>query len=420
MARLRTQTAATAEALKTTRTLVSEALRGQRPEKKTGLTERIFAKAFSGLVYPMIWEDPVADMEAMGLKAGDRVLTIASGGCNWLAYLERGPARIDAVDLNAHHVALSRLKQAVYASRASDAEVARFFSCPGHSDNPFLYDRLIAPVLDSATRTYWSARDKAGRRRISVFARNFHHTGLLGRFIAFGHAIARLNGVDPAVMLQAETMEEQRKLFDTHIAPLFDTRLVRLGARMPVSLFGLGIPPAQYEALLDGRSDMADVLKERVERLACAFPIHSNPFAWMGFGRRFPHAGEGSPPAAIEMERLPAIRANVAAAHIHHANLLQVLQAATPASYERYVLLDAQDWMDDGQLDALWSEIDRTASPEATVLFRTAGKASVIEGRIAPGLLQRWTRDGAASERAFAEDRSAIYGGVHLYRRAPR
>jgi S-adenosylmethionine-diacylglycerol 3-amino-3-carboxypropyl transferase len=409
---------AAAQALQTTRKLVSEAVRGERHSRTSGFAEKLFAKAFSGLVYPMIWEDPDADMEAMGLKAGDRVLTIASGGCNWLAYLERDPARIDAVDLNAHHVALSRLKQAVYSSSATDAEVARFFSCPGHADTPALFDKLIAPGLDSDTRLYWNARDKAGRRRISVFARNFHHTGLLGRFIAFGHAIARVNGVNPAVMLEAESFEEQRALFDKHIAPLFDTRFVRLGARMPVSLFGLGIPPAQYEALLDGRSDMADVLRERVERLACDFPIHSNPYAWMAFGRRFPHSGEGTPPPAIDPARLPAIRANVGRAHIHHANLLNVLEAASAHSYDRYILLDAQDWMNASQLNALWAEIDRTASPDATVLFRTAGKPSVIEGRIDGALLARWTRDDAASEQAFAADRSAIYGAVHLYRRA--
>jgi S-adenosylmethionine-diacylglycerol 3-amino-3-carboxypropyl transferase len=213
-------------------------------------------------------------------------------------------------------------------------------------------------------------------------------------------------------------MAQQRVMFDKHIAPLFETRFVRFGARLPISLFGLGIPPAQYEALLDGRDNMADVLKERTERLACSFPIHANPYAWMAFGRRFPHEGEGTPPPAIDPARLPAIRANIANAHIHHANLLHVLKAAGENAYDRYVLLDAQDWMDADQLNALWNEIDRTASPEATVLFRTAGKASVIEGRIDPARLRRWTRDDAVSELAFTEDRSAIYGAVHLYRRA--
>ncbi|TIX29361.1 MAG: DUF3419 family protein, partial [Mesorhizobium sp.] len=73
-------------------------------------SERLFAFLFSGLVYPQIWEDPDVDMEAMQLGAGHRIVTIASGGCNILAYLTRSPERIDAVDLNAAHIALNRMK----------------------------------------------------------------------------------------------------------------------------------------------------------------------------------------------------------------------------------------------------------------------------------------------------------------------
>jgi S-adenosylmethionine-diacylglycerol 3-amino-3-carboxypropyl transferase len=79
---------------------------------RAGFSERLFALLFTGLVYPQIWEDPEVDMAAMQLGEGHRVVTIASGGCNILAYLTRSPAQIDAVDLNPHHVALNRLKLA--------------------------------------------------------------------------------------------------------------------------------------------------------------------------------------------------------------------------------------------------------------------------------------------------------------------
>ena len=47
-----------------------------------GLNERAFTFAFSSLVYPQIWEDPVVDLEALRIESGHRVITIASGGCN--------------------------------------------------------------------------------------------------------------------------------------------------------------------------------------------------------------------------------------------------------------------------------------------------------------------------------------------------
>ncbi|TIU28684.1 MAG: DUF3419 family protein, partial [Mesorhizobium sp.] len=66
---------------------VGKAVYQNRALSMEGISERLFAFLFSGLVYPQIWEDPDVDMDAMQLGAGHRVVTIASGGCNILAYL---------------------------------------------------------------------------------------------------------------------------------------------------------------------------------------------------------------------------------------------------------------------------------------------------------------------------------------------
>ena len=39
------------------------------------------------------------------------------------------------------------------------------------------------------------------------------------------------------------------RLFERHLAPIFDKPIVRWLTRQPASLYGLGIPPAQYQAL---------------------------------------------------------------------------------------------------------------------------------------------------------------------------
>ena len=79
------------------------------------------------------------------------------------------------------------------------------------------------------------------------------------------------------------------------LAPLFDKPAVRWATANRLSLYGLGIPPAQYEALAGG-SDMRHVLRSRVERLACGFSLDDNYFAWQAFGRSY--AGEAARPAA--------------------------------------------------------------------------------------------------------------------------
>jgi S-adenosylmethionine-diacylglycerol 3-amino-3-carboxypropyl transferase len=382
-----------------------------------GLSERLFAFLFSGLVYPQIWEDPEVDMQAMRLSEGHRVVTIASGGCNVLAYLTRSPAHIDAVDLNPHHVALNRLKLAALANLPDADAFTRFFSGRAEGGNAAAYDRFVAPCLDAATRRYWGGRDLAGRRRVAVFDRNFYRTGLLGLCIRAGHVAARLHGVNPAEIIEARTLRDQRRFFEDRLRPLFSSPLIRLATRSKASLFGLGIPPAQYDALGAGAPTMAEVLCRRVEKLACDFPLRTNYFAWQAFARRYPQPGEAALPAYLEPANHAVLKANAGRVAVHHKRFDELLAGKPAASVDRFVLLDAQDWMTDAQLDALWRQITRTAAPGARVIFRTADEPSLLPGRVDPTLLAQWRYEDAESRRLSAEDRSAIYGGFHLYAR---
>jgi S-adenosylmethionine-diacylglycerol 3-amino-3-carboxypropyl transferase len=49
------------------------------------------------------------------------------------------------------------------------------------------------------------------------------------------------------------------------------------------------------------------------------------------------------------------------------------------------------------------------------VIFRTAGEQSILEGRVDEPLLSRWTYIGDRSQELNLKDRSAIYGGFHIY-----
>ena len=393
---------------------LKSALLQHKAFSREGLSERLFGLLFSGLVYPQIWEDPDVDIAAMELGPGHRMVTIGSGGCNVLAYLSRGPEHIDVVDLNTHHIALNRLKLAAFRHLPDHAGVLRLFG-NGEKGSARDYETHIAPHLDAETRRYWEGRDSLGRKRISVFERNIYRTGLLGQFIGAGHLVARLHGVDITELTQARSMREQRRFFDERIAPLFDKPLIRWTTARKSSLFGLGIPPRQYEELAKSSETgtLAPVLRQRLEKLACQFPLHENYFAWQAFARRYPD--DGPMPTYLQFEAFPAIRANAGRATVHHANFTELLAGKPAESVDRYVLLDAQDWMNDGQINALWTEITRTARPGARVIFRTAGENSIIEGRLGAETAAQWTYLEQSSRELGMLDRSAIYGGFHIY-----
>ncbi len=392
-----------------------EAAQGDGTTESSGrFLERAFAFAFQGLVYAQIWEDPVADMAALEIPAGGRVVTIASGGCNALSYLTADPGQVIAVDLNTAHIALGRLKIAALRHLPGQAEFARFFAHADTDENLDAYRQYIRQHLDETSRRYWEGRDLAGRQRIGGFARGVYKRGLLGNFIGTAHLIARLYRVNPREILAARTLEEQRRVFEDRLSPIFDKRFVRWLCDQPASLFGLGIPPAQFNVLAGDKS-MADVLRRRLEKLACDFPLSENYFARQAFGRRYDVRDGNVLPPYLAPENHAMIQVRAARVEWRHCDMTSWLAGEPVASIDRFILLDAQDWMDDRQLNAVWMQITRTARPGARVLFRTAAEPSLLPGRVAPALLDRWRYDRARSEQATAADRSSIYGGAHLY-----
>jgi S-adenosylmethionine-diacylglycerol 3-amino-3-carboxypropyl transferase len=383
---------------------------------KAGLLERAFTFAFRGLVYAQIWEDPVIDMEALAITPESHIVTIASGGCNVLSYLIADPAAITAVDLNTAHIAFNRLKVAAAKHLPDYASFHRFFALADAKANVRAYKVHIRPFLDEASREYWEGRDLIGRRRIGGFARNIYKRGLLGSFIGTAHLLAKLYKIDPRELLAAQSVEEQRLIFETRLAPIFDKKFVRWLIDQPASLFGLGIPPAQYDALAaDDPDGIGAVLRSRLEKLACDFDIRENYFAQQAFGRSYARDEDASLPPYLQAEHYRDIVDRVDRVDIRHANFIEYLAECPPASRDRYLLLDAQDWMTDAQLSQLWTQITRTAKPGARVVFRTAAAPTLLPGRVPDAILDRWDYRQVASKDFTARDRSSIYGGVHLY-----
>jgi S-adenosylmethionine-diacylglycerol 3-amino-3-carboxypropyl transferase len=351
---------------------LNKAVRQNRLLSRAGLSERLFAHVFKGLVYPQIWEDPEVDMEALQIRAGHRIVTIASGGCNAMSYLTADPASVEAVDLNTAHVAFNRLKLAAVAKLPNYDAFYRFYGTADSNSNLAAYERFIQPHLDPTSRAYWEKRMLSGRRRITIFSRDLYRHGLLGVFIGLGHRVARLYGIDPRDLLKTSTMEEQRAYFETALAPLFDKRMIRWATKRKSSLFGLGIPPQQYDALATaGNGNMAQVLRGRLEKLACGFPLSENYFAWQAFGRGYSHDAETGPlPPYLSRNNFATVRERAGRMSVVNASLTE---------------------------------------------FRTAAESTILPGRIEDTLLDRWTYQQEESLALHHRDRSSIYGGFHLY-----
>lgn len=400
------------------RSLINAAVHRQDSDRKQALLDRLFAVWFARFVYNQIWEDPAVDLEALALNPSCRLVTIASGGCNVLNYLSADPARIVAVDLNPAHTALTRLKLAAMQHLPDYDAFFRFFGIAKDPANVAFYDSHLRWKLDKATRKFWDQRTLRGRRRIEFFATGLYRQALLGKFIGFLHGFARLHGQQPSLLLSATTLDEQRSIFDAEIEPLFKIRLVRALCRQPLLLYSLGIPPSQFANLQEASGgDLAGLYFERVRRLACDFALSDNYFAWQAFGRQYDTRSGTALPPYLQQGNYAAIRDRLSRVETHTISMTDWLASQPAECWDRYVLLDSVDWMDAGMLSRLWQQIRRTARPGARVIFRTAGPRSVVEQLLTPADLVGWRYHEADAKRLFERDRSAIYGGFHLYSR---
>ena len=396
--------------------LLKRAVHDNKATSKRGFQERMFTMAFSGFVYPQIWEDPEVDIPAMKIDENTRIMTICSGGCNMMNYLTESPAQVTAIDLNPHHVALGRLKIAALKHLPDYESFFLFFGCADNAQNIINYDRYIAPHLDRYTLDYWEKVVVPHGRRINMFKKNIYRYGLLGKFIGMVHLVSKIYGQDPRDLLKATTMAEQKEIFDRTLGPLFDKKFVKAMCGKPESLYGLGIPPSQFDELNESANgNMANLLKQRLERMACQFPIQENYFAWQAFGRSYDRENRQAVPRYLKEENYETLKANIDKAQVVHSTITDYLDAQGAESFDAYVFLDAQDWMNDEQLNDLWEAVLRSATDGARVIFRTAGDDSPLTEGLKEKNLSPWDYDASLAAPRNEQDRSSIYGGFHTY-----
>ena len=400
--------------------LVTKSVHQHKLMSKKGLLERMFSFWFDSLVYNQIWEDPRVDMEALELGPDSHVLTIASGGCNILTYLSQKPASITAVDINRNHIYLTRLKLAALTHLPNYDDFFRFFGSANHAVNVDRYFHYVSKHLDGDTRKFWEGGNWASKLfrgpRIKYFEKNFYDHAKLGLLLRFTHGLTRAVRKNPSRILEAESIAEQEAIFEETIAPFFDNKLVKAVARNPFILFSLGIPPHQYALMKSEMSgDIIDLFRERVKRLTCGFPIEDNYFAWQALGRTYDTRKKRAIPDYLKESNYAVLKEHAARAKAVENNLTEFMREQPAQSLNRFIFLDSQDWMQPWQIHELWSEVRRTGMPGTRIIFRTGAAASHVEKALPAALKKHFKYEQEYSKELHKKDRSAIYGGFHLY-----
>lgn len=396
--------------------LLKEAVHHHRTTTRTGLLERLFTFWFKGFVYNQIWEDPRVDATALELDNKSRILTISSGGCNVLNYLTHKPEKIVALDLNEAHLSLTRLKLAALKTLPNHEDFFQFFGVAKGAHNMRAYQNHICHQLDNDTRTFWEGRSHTGHKRLTYFQKGLFDRTKLGLFLRSLHGLTKMVGGHPERLLQARTMADQEKFFNTEIAPFFDRKFVQWLSKRAVTVFSLGIPPSQHQVLHDeSDGEIVNLFRDRLRQLVCGFPLQDNYFAWQAFGRCYDTIKRQAIPDYLRATNFETLRQNTNRVETHITSLTAYLKTQANNTFNKFVLLDAQDWMPPETITELWREIIRVGQPGSHIIFRTAGKQSPIETTLPNDLRRKLAYCLDESQHLHTQDRSAIYGMFHLY-----
>ncbi len=402
---------------------LQSAVQHKSAASKQGLMQKMFARWFDAFVYNQIWEDPRVDLQALKLESDSRILTISSGGCNALNYLIEAPQNVTAVDLNRHHIFLTRLKIAAIEHLPCYEDFFKFFGYGKHPENVAKYLKYIAPKLDPQTRRFWEDNGFFGRllngKRINYFVKGgLYNHSRNGYFLRFFHRFAKIIGSDTAELISLTSPGAQEEFFKTKVSPFFDNFVIRTIGKLSITMFGLGIPPQQYEELkkdLTEGGSVIDVYRERAHRLAAGFDITDNYFAWQAFARQYDTKDRVAIPEYLKEVNFNVLRANISRMTAKIGSVTDEIRNNASGTFDRFVFLDAQDWMTPEILTDLWSLIAEKGGEDSRVIFRTAGAKSPLAASLPKDLLAKFRYEDELSKELFKQDRAAIYGGFHLY-----
>lgn len=349
----------------------------------------------SRLSYAQCWEDWRVLSDALAVGPGDRVLSVASAGCNSLALALQG-AEVVGIDLSPPQIALCELKLAGAA-----LAYPRFLQLLGLGEgDPLDAYREIEPRLGEDCRAYWRAHQEplaAGVLEAGKFER--YLGTFTQRVLPLIHNQRRIHG-----LIDAKEPAEQRAWHDRHWSSLRWRGLFRVFFSRRV-MARLGRSPEQFAQV---QGSVADRILARCDAVLGGQDLSDNPYVqwilegtWRSIAIAHPYltpAGHAGLAEARERMRWVC------------ASLEEHLPSVPAGHYNATNLSNIGEYLPTPVWHQLYEHLLKAAAPGARIaywnLFVPRSCPPPLEGRI-----QRHPERSAA---LMAQDRVPFYGAFVL------
>ena len=344
------------------------------------------------LFFAQVREDPNVEIAALHPSDDDTVVVVSSGGCTALSLLAGGAGRVISVDQNRTQNHLVELKAAALSLGA--AEATRFLGADSTTARCEAYAEINS-LLGPDAREYWN-----GRRR--AIERGVISAGVSERFIAavVGAMHATVHSRRASLrLLQCETVQEQASLFGREWdgwrwRTLFNVLCNRLTFRSTY--------PAEFFAHVENPS-FAEHFRRLAEHALTRLPAQNNYFLHQMLTGRYPVDQVDGVPPYLSVVGAAHVADNRARLELVDGGMTECLTRREDASVQCFALSNICEWMNAGQIDALFREVRRTAAPGARLVYR-----NFIGWTELPPGCDRIVVNVPLSERLTATDRSVV------------
>ena len=336
-------------------------------------------------LYTQSWEDPEPDHKVLRVKPGDVCLTLTSGGCNALNLLLHGASQVVSVDCNPAQSSLLELKAAALKQLDFD-DVWLLFGEGRHPRARQLFEDRLAPLLSQKAIQFW-------RPRLWYFKQGLYYQGGMGKLCWVIQVLIMLAGLKPTVdrLCHAPTLEAQRRLWDgvalvrfakrgpSALVWLFSKALALLLFNRPVLWFGGGVPCKQYALIVRDGIPIEHYLARTVDGVAeCSSIRRDNYFYYNCLQGRFLR---DNCPSFLKAENAAKLKAGlVDGLTVASGYFLDELCAR---QYDKVILMDHVDWLDDDTAQRLADALGRQVRPGGIVIWRSASLQPPYAQRIA-------------------------------------
>lgn len=368
--------------------------------------DKLFQQVFSSIpVFTILFEDNEVEEKFFGVQKDSSILTVTGAGCGVAAHLAHHPERIDAVDANSHHLALTALKIEAVRKINSNEELYQFLGYGKHPNAKVLVKELTSD-LPEWMQKYWE-------RRYKVFHKGLYRSGLFHHLIHRMHNMWGMNG--EWIKSFMELNEEARGVVvKERYRKVLRKPYVSAVVNSPLLLLAQGINFNQRDKNLQSAKakKMSDVFFELVDNLNKT-DIEKNWILWHCMGGEFNHDHPEARPVYLRKSHHDLSYGSPTNVNYHRESFLNVLHKAPENHWSHYSFSDAMDWMPAEVQKAVLSEVVRTAKENAILINRTVEEDCLIQ-RL--GLQDNFVRMNGESDAGTAMEKSKLYRRTDFYK----